>query len=270
MVVTFTDLDIILFILVLGIGWTLTIFLCYFLIPFTNRLKFINKLIRKNFGVVEVAGKGGEIDRYMVNFDKRIGETSTKVFLLNQDLVYRKDGIKYIHFNELDALDPVDFIGEPIERNKIDMALESVGIVDENVSKDLKSKAKQDQKTKKFYLYPVSFKKLKPKEEYKNPEMIKGVFMEQKALAEAKALLSDKMMRYLLIGACICSGLAFASSFMLNDKFDNEIVPVVKQTSAGLGEINSQLSSIITKVDTILPAPIPSGYVVLPNGTVVR
>lgn len=269
--ITFTDLDLILGVCLIGILFALTIFLCYFLIPQTNRVKFLNKLTRKNLGIIEVAGKGGEIDTFMVSFDKRVGETKSKVFLLNQDNVYRKDGVKHIHFNELDALDPVDFVGEAIPKNRIDEALASVGVVDGRIAAELKEKTMMDTKTRKFYLQSVSFRKLKPKEEYKNPETIKAVFMEQKALAEAKALLSDKMMRYLLIGAMVCGGLAFVTSYMTTDKMDNQLMPKVNSIAGTVADLQTKLVDLQTNVET-LSTPnynYPSGFV-LPNGTVVK
>lgn len=281
MPITFTDLDLILIVVSLGATFGLTIFFCYFLIPLENRIKFANKLTRKNLGIVEVAGKGHELDTYVVNYDKRIGETKHKVFLLDPEEVYRKNGIKYIHFNELDALDPVMFRGKPLPRGKIDEALRSAGVVDQNIIDRMKAMAepkttkdKNGTVSTKYYLFPVSYKKLKPKEQYKNPEMIKGVFMEQKALAEAKALLGDKMFKYLLIGACVMAGLSFVSAFMLNDKIDNQILPklnglatTVTDTQTSIGDLSSAVGNMTQP--TLYPNGYPSGFV-LPNGTVIK
>jgi hypothetical protein len=266
MPITLTDLDLILVVCFGGVASALMVFLAYFLFPFDNRLKFLNKLTRGNKGVVEVAGKGNEIDKYVVDFNRRVGETKHKVFNLDPDCVYMKNGIKTIHFNELDALDPVQMRGQPIPKDKLAGVLKVAGLIDKDIREELTGEVEKSKANNKYYLFPVSYRKLKPKEQYKNPEMIKGVFMEQKALAEAKALTLDKMIKYLCIAAAFGGGLAFVTGFMNSDKIDNQVLPAISDVSSAV----ASLQTAITNLQVQQSISTGGNPIVLPNGTVIN
>jgi len=267
--ITFTELDIVLMIVMIGMLEGLTIFFAYFLIPITNRIKFLNKLTRKNLGMIEIAEKGNDIRRYITNFSKRVAEVGNKIFVLLPEAVYYKDGVKCIHFNEVDAIDPATFKGSPARESEVVKMLKEAGHkIDKRIREELREVVTVEDK-KIYFLNPVSMKKDKPKEEYKNPEIIKSIFMEQKALAETQALLSDKMMRYLLIGACISGVLAMGMVFMNGDKIDNQVMPKLDQLSA-IPEMKTDITAIKDRITALGQPSLPIGTtipILLPNTT---
>jgi len=213
------------------LGFACYSLLLYFLIPLENRAKFKSLLLKKPYGILEICGKGKEIRRHVVNFSKDYAIVEGKVFVLIPERVYRKSGVRCLHVNELDALDPIAFVGQELNEKDI-----------ENLSDELKRIITSNSV---IFSNPVSFEK-NPKEKYANPELIKAIFMKQKALAEAKTLFEEKSFKFILFAVLVISALAIAFSYMNYDKMTNFVEPTLKT-------ISSTLQSLKAKPITVVP-----------------
>ncbi len=81
----------------------------FMVIPLYSRCGLKRKLRKKNYGVVEIMGKGGEIIRYIEDFSKDTTKHGGGEYSIDPDYVYKKSGVPCIHFNAGD-LQPVSFI----------------------------------------------------------------------------------------------------------------------------------------------------------------
>ena len=67
---------------------------------------FANKILRRQWGVIEISGKGNKVITYLASFSKEYFEKDNRFFNLaaakEQNLVYSKYGVPTIHFDEND------------------------------------------------------------------------------------------------------------------------------------------------------------------------
>jgi len=188
----------------------------YFIFPIENRARLLSFVRRKPFGILRVVGKGKELERHIVSFDRDVAKFGNKAFILIPSRVYRQGGVRDIYYNELDAFRPTDLVGTALKKKDIEE------IDDERLKEFL-----NNPKIEKIYLNPVSFEKDRPKEEFANPELIEAIFHKQKALAEAKTLFEEKAFKFILLAVIVISALAIAFAYMTYDKLNNEITPMV-------------------------------------------
>lgn len=83
----------------------------FMVVPIYSRCGLKRRIRKKNFGVVEIMGKGGEITRYIADFSKDTTKYGGGEYSIDPDYVYRKSGVPCIHFNSSD-LQPVSFMKE--------------------------------------------------------------------------------------------------------------------------------------------------------------
>lgn len=187
-----------------------------------RRAWFLSKITRKAYGVVEVAGKGGQITRHLANFYDDYAVVRNGVFFLDPDKVYWKDGARVLNYDENDAFEAV----------KYSQAERTIGRKLEFTKKELEKLTPSQQHALvplvegghdallRVYLEPLSMTVKKGKtEKYTDPEMIKQIFLKQKAIAENDAW--TKLMnqiKIMIIAAMAFAAIGAAIAYMNYDK----------------------------------------------------
>lgn len=195
----------------------------YFFIPLITRANTISFLGRKNLGIVEIAGKGKSVTRSIVDFDQEVAVIGNGVFYLNPTKVYHKEGCPTLHFNEVDALEPVDYNAGKLTEAEF-----------KEVPKCVQRLLKNKQHDFKIYLYPVSFEKDKPTDKYRNPELISSIFMKQKSLAEAQAMWNETNFKMLLIVSLVLGAAAAILAYQNYDALTNQVVPLLEKLAGAI------------------------------------
>jgi hypothetical protein len=203
---------------ILAVGFA--VFFTYWLAPLGNRCRFLNFLTKRDYGIIEVAGKGKSISRDRADFRQEIAILGHEIYILDPDHVYTKEGVAAIHFNEVDAIRPISLTGENLTEEKF----RSLPPVIQNL---ILSNPKDPLK---IYLHSTSFEKRDPKEKYANPEMIDGIFMKQKSLAESQTLFEDRMFKMLLYICLAASVIAAILGYLNYDQIINAVLPNLHAT----------------------------------------
>lgn len=191
----------------------LIIFLCYWLIPIERRARFYSFITKRSYGVIEILGKGKKVTKHLANLFLDYATVRNGVFVLNPEFVYMKDGCPVIHYDEKDAFEPSKLSsGEEIKNildkkalaqlpKQIKAALEFAGIT------ELKKIIVGMPDIEKVYVKPIKLKKVRPKEKWRDPQMVKNIFMKQKALAESEAMVKTIRQLKILIYLAFAAGL---------------------------------------------------------------
>lgn len=221
MPIVIDDIAFVLYVVWGFVGFAILAVLAYWLIPIERRSRALSMVTKKAYGVVEILGKGRNITKHLADFFEDYATVRKGVFFLNPDFIYKKDGANVIHFDEKDAFEPLDFTN----RGKIRQILENKdmpdsirAVLEDAGIRQIRQIIKDMPAINKIYLMPVDFRKPKPEEKVRDPQMISAVFMKQKAIAEGGALIElVNMLKIMLVIAIGAALIAAAISYMNYD-----------------------------------------------------
>ena len=198
------------------------IMMAYLFFNMYRKAWFLSKITKKAYGVVEIAGKGGQITRHIANFYDDYATVRNGVYFLDPNKVYWKEGARVLHYDENDAFEALSLSQPSLLDNEIKLSPAVLKKLSPSQQHALMPIVKEGGEViARVYLDPVKMTvgdKGKDRSRY-DPAMIKQIFLKQKAIAENEAWSKFvQQIKVLLLIAVAGAVAAAAVSYMNYDK----------------------------------------------------
>lgn len=209
-------------------------------LPIANRAKLMNTIYGRGHGILRLKGKGRLIDKWVINFNKPWIRIPYKGMFVLQDWgIYVEDGVQTITFNEMDALEASQELGQKLDERR------------DNISKEIKEFIKNGERV---FANPVSYDKaLEERKESHDPLQMENLWARMEASAETNAITAfdDFFKKYgiiFLAGAGILIGVGV----FLVDTLMNQVQPQVFSIFNDLPKMREDVDKLKAGIDFLV------------------